>query len=198
MENNILIFKIFKDDFPHMKNATQSEIDLFKKCTFYLKDRYEMWNQMRERFWNKFFSNMFRNIILFQSAYIFYNKIHTSRLFLRYYAIDFFSYSNLTQPSHGTRLVSKSILKCEQELKVFKATKNLQSHDMTTYARISGIQELPSHIWRNVLSYLDPTDLTRKFWIFLDIFVKSLLNFSTAKLFTDLLKSPIIYFFGRK
>ena len=50
MENDILIFKIFKDDFPYMKNATQREIDLFKKSSFYLKDRYEMWNQMRERF----------------------------------------------------------------------------------------------------------------------------------------------------
>ena len=128
---------------------------------------------------------MFGNKIFFKIANIFNNKIHTQGLFLRYFAIDFFSYSNLTQPSHDTRLVSKSTLKCEQELKIFKATKKLQSHEMASYARISGLPELPSHIWRNVLSYLDPMDLTRKFWIFLDIFVESLLNFSTAKLFTD-------------
>ena len=60
MENDILIFKIFKDDFPHMKNANQSEIDSFKKCKFYLKDRYEMWNQMRERFRNIFFQDVWQ------------------------------------------------------------------------------------------------------------------------------------------
>ena len=117
---------------------------------------------------------------------------------MRYFAIDFFSYSNLTQPSHDTRLVSKSTLKCEQELKIFKATKNFQSHEMATYARISGLPLLPSHIWRNVLSYLDPTDLIRKFWIFLDILMKSLLNFSTAMLFTNLLESSKKYIFLEK